>query len=148
MRRCREELAVAPVEHQELNLPGDAFQLRGAEQAALQPVGGGGLAKHFTRQADLARLGRVGDAGAEVHRIAADGDAVGQHRAPVRSDAQPQLVLARARRIRPRHRRLQLHERADRAVGRGKREECPIACRVDEPALMPGETFAHQVDVQ
>jgi len=52
---------------------------------------------------------------------------------PVRAHAQPQLMLARAGRVRARYRRLQLHERPDCAIGRRKREECPIPGGVDEP---------------
>ena len=88
----REKLAVAPVQHEELG---------GSERTALQSVGSGALLEHLARQADLAGFSTAGDAGAEIHRIAAHRDASGQHRPPVRANAQPQLMLARARRIRP-----------------------------------------------
>ena len=121
----REKLAVAPVQHEELG---------GSERTALQSVGSGALLEHLARQADLAGFSTAGDAGAEIHRIAAHRDAIGQHRPPVRANAPPQLMLARARRVCARHGALQLHKR----VGGRKGEECPIAGSVDEPAVIAG----------
>ena len=139
---------IAPVELEEIERLRDPLQLahpdRMAEDAQLGPE----LEEDLARQADAAGLGGARDTRGDVHRVAGDDGAVGQHRAPVQADAHGELVLARPGRVLARHRLLECDDRAHAGPGVGKDAEDAVTDGIDDAPFGIARRLPEEVDVE
>ena len=99
------------------------------------------------REAQFPRPGRAGHPAAEVHRVARDQHAVGQHRTHVDADAQVEAVFGRARVVVAHDGPLQGHHRPRRRGDGLEAEEDAVARGVDHPAALGGDGRVDQVVV-
>ena len=127
------EAWIAPFQQVGLHRIRDALQRLGRQGAAAELEGRGELLEGVVTDADLPWFGGGGDAGRQVDGVAGDDLVIGEHRAPVDTDAQGQVVLGHLIQVVAGHHLLQLHHGRDRHQRRGVDAERAVAGRVHHP---------------
>jgi hypothetical protein len=144
--RRREAVPVAPVHQHQLDAAPRALELHHAQRPALQALGTGKLEEQVARQPHRAGLAGRGNARAQVHRVAGDLHAVGQHAPPVQADAQRELVFARAQLVGLGDPALQFDHRVGGLAGALEQRQRAVSGGVDQPPLVGAKREKYPVE--
>src|SRR4029453_18459433 len=103
--------------------------------AAEHSIVGSQFLKNGPCQADLRSVGETHDAGANVHRVAAHNDAVGQNRAVMDPAAHGELLFPAAVNVFEHDRVLKIDHRLSGHLGGRETGECAVSGRVHNAAF-------------